>query len=198
MIGAAAVLLYGHQPPRVARHHLGSEEEHTVFEGENVGQVLGLRLLQTSGLDLSNNSITMAIDNQPSIRRHSDRKPGAGAYLVHEAHHIFQEIKARYPRTKITLRWIPSHTGIRGSDLVDKEAKVAATKGAAKNKGSNFGILKKPLPVSKSAWKQALRSKVKECYRKKFKSSPRYERAAKIDPSIPSNRFRKLSASLSR
>ncbi|KAF8954632.1 hypothetical protein BDZ97DRAFT_1603884, partial [Flammula alnicola] len=89
------------------------------------------------------------------------------------------------------LRWIPSHKGIWGSDLVDKEAKIA-TKGAEENKNSEFGILKKPLPVSKSAWKQTLRGKVKKRYRRRFKSSPRYERAAKIDPTIPSNRFRKL------
>jgi hypothetical protein len=39
-IGAAAVLTRGFHPYIIARHHLGPETKHTVYEGECVGQLL--------------------------------------------------------------------------------------------------------------------------------------------------------------
>ena len=39
-IGAAAILYYGFRVPKTARYHVGSSCEHTVFEGEAIGQVV--------------------------------------------------------------------------------------------------------------------------------------------------------------
>jgi len=44
-IGAAAVLFRAGNSPRVLRYHLGTEEEHTVFEAEEVGLMLAAKLI---------------------------------------------------------------------------------------------------------------------------------------------------------
>ena len=44
-VGAAAILTRGFQPFTIARHYLGLETKHTVYEEECVGQLLGFHLL---------------------------------------------------------------------------------------------------------------------------------------------------------
>src|ERR1700678_438092 len=46
--GAAAVLYHRFRVPKMARFHVGHSKEHTVFEGEGIGQLLGLKLLQSA------------------------------------------------------------------------------------------------------------------------------------------------------
>lgn len=45
-VGAAAVLVQGIRPVRIARYYLGKDTQHTVYESECVGQI-GLKMLQT-------------------------------------------------------------------------------------------------------------------------------------------------------
>jgi hypothetical protein len=44
-IGAAAILYYGFRVPKTARFYVGSSGKHTVFEGEAIGQLLGLKVV---------------------------------------------------------------------------------------------------------------------------------------------------------
>jgi len=74
-IGAAAVLVYGHREPGVARHYLGPDMEHTVYEGECVGQLLALGLIQQTKANLSHVDTAFMVDNQPSIRAHHSHRP---------------------------------------------------------------------------------------------------------------------------
>jgi len=76
-IGAAAALVYGFRPVKVARYHLGSETRHTVYEGECVGQILALCLLQQSNLNLNRATVMITTDNQATVLAHRSRKKWA-------------------------------------------------------------------------------------------------------------------------
>ncbi|KAF8801395.1 hypothetical protein BYT27DRAFT_7114914 [Phlegmacium glaucopus] len=92
------------------------------------------------------------------------------------------------------IRWTPGHMGLAGNEGVDREAKKA-TEGEGRNRNSHFGILKGSLPTSKSTHKQWLREKSKEQWKKQFREGPRYHRVSAIDKTMPSNKYRKTTAS---
>jgi len=196
-IGAAAVLVYGHREPRVARHYLGLDTEHTVYEGECVGQLLALGLIQQTKANLSHADTAFMVDNQPSIRAHHSRRPRPGSYIINGIHDSYQKTHNRHNGISIKIHWIPSHKGIHFSDAVDEEAKKAA-KGAQYNCNNQVSILRRPLPISRSAKRQHLKASTKKQYSRKFKKLSRFRKIESIDPSTPSNKFRKMTATLSR
>src|SRR6266436_7144007 len=76
-IGAAAVLYKGETEKEQGRYHLGSMEEHTVYEGECVGVLLGLELLKRKR---NVRGITMYIDSQAVIQASTSNRPAPGHY----------------------------------------------------------------------------------------------------------------------
>jgi ribonuclease HI len=187
-IGAAAVLTRGFHPFIIARHYLGPETEHTVFEGECVGQLLGLNLLSRLSAALNIRTVTIAVDNQASISAHASTKPGPGSYLINRIHDTLQNVKQLHDRARIRIQWIPSHRGIPGSERADKEAKKAA-EGAHRNLNNNDKILRRKLPISKSATKQLMRARLKREVAKIFHSSHRSAKMISIDQSMPATKF---------
>ena len=187
-IGAAAILTRGFHPYIIARHYLGPETKHTVYEGECVGQLLGLHLLNrlSSGLDVR--TVTMAVDNQASISAHTSTKPGPGSYLISQIHKTLQAVKRSHRLARIHMHWIPSHKGIPESDRVDKEAKKAA-EGAHHNLNDNVKILRQQLPASKLATKQLMHDRLKREVTKIFLNSHRSAKMLRIDPLMPATKF---------
>src|SRR5271168_562310 len=102
-IGAGAILTRGFHPYIIARHYLGPETEHTVYEGECVGQLLGFHLLNrlSSGLDIR--TVTMAVNNQASISAHASTKPGPGSYLINQIHETLQAAKRSHRLARIRM-----------------------------------------------------------------------------------------------
>ena len=125
-IGAAAVLIYGHREPKVARHYLGPDTEHTVYEGECVGQLLGMGLLQRHTSNLSHSDTALLVDNQSSITSHHARKPRPGSYIIESIRTTHMDVCKRHSGIKIRIHWIPGHKDIKYSDVVDAHAKKAA------------------------------------------------------------------------
>ena len=196
-IGAAAVLIYGHREPKVARHYLGPDTEHTVYEGECVGQLLGMGLLQRHTSNLSHSDTALLVDNQSSITSHHARKPRPGSYIIESIHTTHMDVRKRHSGIKIQIHWIPGHKDIKYSDVVDAHAKKVA-EGSQHNCNNRVGILKKRLPCSRSATKQKLQARIKKQYVRNFKRLPRSKAIERIDPSTPSNRFRKMTAKMTR
>jgi len=196
-IGASAILYHGFRIPRTARIHLGSSRKHTVFEGEGIGQLLGVKLLQNANLNLNGVDITLGVDSHAAIKRHKVRFKSAADYIFKEIHRMVIELKTSFPHMRLVVRWTPGHVGIDGNEAADTEAKKAA-ESADNNTNCNFGIIKHPLPISRSAHLQRLREEDAASYVRNFQDGPRFYRIAAFDTSMPSNKYRKITLTLPR
>jgi len=194
-VGAAAILYFGFRVPRTARYHLGSSSQHTVYEGECVGQLLGLRLLLDSGINLNRCEISIGVDNQAAIKRHNNRMRSSGSYIMDEIYKSVGSLLVSYPRARFTVRWTPGHAGLAGNEAVDVEAKKAAGS-STHNVRSRFGILTKALPISRAAHKLKLTVSAARAQFQAFQTSPRLHRTRRFDTSMPSSRFRKSTATM--
>src|SRR5271168_3360260 len=194
-VGASAVLYFGFRVPRTARFYLGRSTQHTVYEGECVGQLLGLWLLRSSGINLNRSEVSIGVDNQAAIMRHTNRERSSASYIMDEIYKLASSLVVAYPSVALTVRWTPGHSGLEGNEAADAEAKKAAD-GPTNNVNSHFGILTKTLPISRSAHKFRLREIANRAYFRAFQESPRAQKTKRFDSSMPSNRFRKITAFL--
>src|SRR5271155_3419445 len=194
-VGASAVMYFGFRVPRMARYHLGSLKQHTVYEGECVGQLLGLQLLLDSGINHNRSKISIGIDSQAAIKRHINHARASASYIIEEIYKLVNTLVLLYPRADFTIRWTPGHIGLIGNEVADIEAKKAADS-STNNINSRFGILKKPLPISRTAHRQRLTESANRAQRRALQLSPRFQRIYRFDASMPSDRYRKLIATL--
>ncbi|CAG8577605.1 9895_t:CDS:2, partial [Acaulospora colombiana] len=190
-IGAAAVLYRNGQMSRHLQYHLGTDKEHTVYEGELVGIILGLHLIK--GIKGSRPKATVNLDNQAAIISTLTNKPQPGAYLLDEVNRLATQTQ----EMPLKFTWIPGHSDIPGNDEADERAKEAA-QGTSSETRQLPPLLRKPLPFSVSALRQDLRARIETKRRVHWAKSPRYYRLNNIDPKLPSSHFRKLTRNLSR
>jgi len=190
LVGAAAILWAKGQEPKVLRYQLGTAEEHTVFEAELVGLILGLKLIAENVRGKT--SITIGVDNQATIKAMKSKLNKPGHYLAAEfIKHASLLRKKLSKRSMIKLRWMPGHIDIEGNEQADTEAKKAAEGLSSNEDGLPCG-LKSIIKTSKSALNQAFEGKRKKEWEKEWSKSPHYDRARHIDPSLPSKKFLEL------
>ncbi len=147
-VGAAAVLTMNGRKAKTLRYKLGMPSEHTVFEAELVGLLLGLHLIQTGIKESA--LITVGIDNQAVLRALTSKLDKPGHYLAAEAIKMATKLHAsKGKKHKLVLRWTAGHIGIEGNEEADKEAKKAA-EGQTSNLEELPSIVKKKLKRSKS------------------------------------------------
>src|ERR1700690_1244517 len=77
-VGAAAVLYRNRQQKRSLRFQLGSDRDHTVFEAEGIGLVLGMELLRQ---ERTVSRATLAADNVASILRSASTNAAPAQYI---------------------------------------------------------------------------------------------------------------------
>jgi ribonuclease HI len=201
MIGAAAVLYRhtnGNQTVKhVLRYCLGPETKHTVYEGEVVGEILAQHLLHSEIRGFGRH-VSMYIDNQASIMATQSIKPTPGHYLLDILHDKASRSKKKHRNIQITARWIPSHKDVKGNEEADRQAKRAA-KGDANSSRHRLPIeLHSALPHSKSAIQQAMIKILKAEAATTLQKSTQWRKLRHVDPTMPSNRFRKLVDHLPR
>ncbi|KIJ22827.1 hypothetical protein M422DRAFT_276688 [Sphaerobolus stellatus SS14] len=190
-IGAAAITTPSRERLRL---HLGTDDEHTVFEGELVGVLLGLELI---GRFPNARTVLIALDNQAAIRALCSNKPQPGQYLLDEIHDHIHRLKMRRRDLRLHLEWVPGHEGVEGNELADVEAKKAA-EGRSSSTHRLPQILRQPLPISTAALKSERKKSILPRWRAHWTTSPRYGRLSKIDDKMPSSRAYKMLSKLPR
>lgn len=195
-IGAGAVLIKNNGQQLRLQYHLGTQEQHTVYEAELVGIRLALHLIRANRI---NKRVIIATDNQAAIMALDMKKPSPGYYLVEDILQAQEELKTHrlHRALQIVFRWVPAHLGIDGNEIADQLAKEAAT-GKSNAPAHLPKQFKKVLPYSASALKTAFMSQLKKKTMELLTTSPRYTRLLETDPSIPSANYQKIMADLPR
>lgn len=172
-VGASAVLIrpgrqYGEV--RILRFHLGTSEEHTVYEAELIGLILGVELLIR---ELSLSTASCGADNTVCIMASQTRKCNAGHYLLDMLHKQVDRLLVRHSGAWLTVRWVPGHEGIEGNECADEEAKQAA-QGDSSEWEKLQRCLLKPLPISVSKVQQLGLARIQAAARAIWLASPHY------------------------
>ena len=193
-IGAAAVLYRNGRRKSSLRLLLGPQSQHTVYEGEAVGAILGTKLVSR---EWGARSVIFYIDNHAIIHATQLTKSAPGHYLIDMLHNHINKLKARNHNLHVTFKWVPGHKGVEGNERADEQAKKAITEGSS-NVQALPVQLRGPLPHSNSATKAAYFEKLKQKTQKSWQQSPRYNRMKKTDPTSPSKTYIKLITNLPR
>ena len=195
-VGAAAVL-YNEQTKKwtALRLFLGPAEEHTVYEAETVGAVLGTELVRRSRR--AGRTASVALDGKSAIEGSLVRESRPGHYLTDLLHSSTEATTRQHKELALTIRWVPGHQDITGNEQADAEAKLAAL-----GESSSVRLLPPPLrrelPVSLPKAKQVYNKKLEAQAAERWRASKRGEKMRRVDSTLPSSRFQKLVASLPR
>jgi len=200
-IGAAAVL-YRHQSHRQTLHyHLGSADEHTVYEAECIGIVLALHMLINDTRSRFPNKVLIGSDNQAAILGLRNQRPHPGHWILDLVLALAHKLKNKRRNTTILFTWVPGHLGFEPNEVADEEAKRAA-RGETSNRSSLPKQLRGgEIPCSVSAMRQAHKTALEKRWLRTWKSSPRYMKLRDIDKSsstIKTKSYLKLVSSLNR
>ena len=107
---------------------LGTQKQHTVYEGEGVGMILSIKLMTK---EWAIRSATLCIDNQATIKATQRIKPHPGHYLTDTFHRDVKALKKRHNGIQIMIWWTPGHKGLEGNEQADEQAKKAITEGSS-------------------------------------------------------------------
>ena len=94
-VGAAAVLMQGIHPVKIARYYLGRDTKHTVYESKCTSQILAFKMLQKLGQNLDGLDVMIATDNQAVLRSYSARKATPGSYFIDDARALIKTIEEK-------------------------------------------------------------------------------------------------------
>ncbi|KAF9456430.1 hypothetical protein BDZ94DRAFT_1315169 [Collybia nuda] len=179
-ISAAAVLYRGGRMTSILRCRLGSAKCHTVYEGECIGALMGLKLIER---EENIHAATFGIDNHAAITSTNSIRPATGHYILDKIHNEYHNSRTIHNlRLQINIQWTPGHEGIAGNEKADEEAKEAATKGSS-DKRHLPEMLQTQLPWRKLAVKQAYMVKLKTAAKKVWTTSKHYKKLKQTDPS---------------
>jgi ribonuclease HI len=167
-IGAAAILYEkGRAPPtRSLKAYLGTPDKHITYEAETIVALLALCILQTTP-ETVRKKVTLYIDNQSVITVMNSIKATSGQYLLQALRQA-----ANTTNSRLAIRWISSHSKVKGNEDVDRLAKEAASRRSS-TMVSLPHILRWQLPTSALAFKQEFNNQLKTKWEAKWNASPR-------------------------
>ncbi|OBZ69759.1 hypothetical protein A0H81_10502 [Grifola frondosa] len=194
-VGAAAVLFKPGRPGySVLRFHLGPSTDHSVYEAEIAGLILGSELLKE---EQRVEEASIAADNKSSIQATKLRRPASGHYLMDYLHKRLRMLSKKHREAKITLRWVPGHVDVEGNEIADQEAKRAA-RGDSSPDDDLPALLRDGLSRSVTKMRQTFLADLQEKAKKTWTSSNRAKKFSRLDKQLPSKRYEKLIGKLPR
>jgi ribonuclease HI len=213
-IGASALLYINEQLVKVRCAYLGSSLEHTVYEAEGVGLIMGLHLLNGLSRQLTQNTV-LGTDSQAVIKALGNQKSHTGQYILDAIHTSAEKLNAkqdqlinRIDRNQVLkagndwvgrkcgvidlqIHWVPGHQDFKPNKRADEEAKKAA-KGDSSDAKSLPSLLHKCLPLSISALCQENTVKLSKRWTHRWKSSARESLLRTIDNTTPLKKYLRL------
>jgi ribonuclease HI len=192
-IGAAAILYKKGfiRPLKTIQVYLGPKTKHNTYEAEAAGALLATWITRNTPETIGKN-VSLYIDNQAIVMALSGAKTTSGQYLISPTITAANGLPC-----KLTIKWISSHSEVRGNEAADRLAKDAA-QGRSSRRMDLPHLFRTPLPISASALKQDYNTKLNKIWIKTWSNSPRKARLTVIDPDFPFNSFRKKLFTLSR
>jgi ribonuclease HI len=207
MIGASAIIYIDGNKKDELWYQLGTEKQHTVFEGELLAILLGPHLAKQHVY--AQPAININIDNQATIIALNNNRPQPVQHILEEIKLAVKQIctdahkkrsQHNHPSANppsITLTWVAGHMGSIVNEAADKLAKAAIEFGSSdRNLLPKF--LRNTLPSSISPIKQHIELTTKNNTKQWWKRSKRYKRIRAIDPTLPSKNFITGTSDLSR
>lgn len=98
MIGAAAVVTHNGTTLETLRYKLGSDLEHTVYEGEIFAVILALHILTKVPFRLR--KVTIGLDNQAVIYGLQNHKTKPSHYLLDRVHDLLEDLQVAQARIR--------------------------------------------------------------------------------------------------
>ncbi|KAF7348328.1 putative RNA-directed DNA polymerase from transposon X-element [Mycena sanguinolenta] len=194
LVGAAGLLMVDGVVKRAKGVRLGTAKHYGVYEAEGVGKVLAMECLREEVDEVIEGVIPLGIDNRAAINTTTSGTPGPGHYIWDIFHCRLRKTRRMHPDFRLRVDWTPGHVDIPGNEAADEAAKRAAQTGSF---GEPLAVLTR-LPFGKSALALTHRRLLETAARKQFIASRRFARIKEIDPSLPSNKFLKLTTPLPR
>ena len=187
-VGVAVIMYQSGKPKQILHYHLGSTNEHTVYEAELVGLLLGLQLIKTE--QAGKTSFAIEADNQAGVKVILTELTHPRQYLAAEFLSTVAQIRKKRGSKNyaLTLCWTAGHTGIQGNEEADSEAKKAV-KGYSSDAPLLPRILRRPLAASTSAVKQKHNSNTKSKWAKHWCTLERGKRIQSLDNSTQSPKY---------
>jgi ribonuclease HI/endonuclease/exonuclease/phosphatase family metal-dependent hydrolase len=192
-IGASAVLYKKGSVRTVAslQAFLGPKSKHNTYEAEVIGAILATWIIRRTPETIGK-TVSLYIDNQAVIKALTGSRTTAGQHLVNSLRLAANDLPCN-----LEVRWISSHSEVKGNEEADRLAKAAA-QGRSSRAVDLPHLLRSPLPVSASAIKQEFSAKLNRLWSKVWDESPRKDRFLRLDPDFPFVRFRKRLFQLTR
>jgi ribonuclease HI len=192
-VGAAAVLFRRGKKGRTLQLHMGKASDHTIYEAELVGLILGMHLIKTE--KKGKTKCALGADNQAAIKALQSELTKPGQHLAAEFLRMAgmvsksRRVKSRRKGSsyELTVRWTTGHSGIKGNEEADKAAKSAAD-GFSSTPSSIPVYIRKKIKKSTSALKQDRKKKAKEAWTSEWNTSERYKRFKAPDIVSPSSK----------
>ena len=124
-LGASAILYKKGfvQPVKTMKAFLGPKTKHNTYEAEAVGVLLPTWITRNTPETIGK-IVSLYIDNQAIVMALAGAKTTSGQYLINSVIMAANELPC-----KLTVRWISSHSEVRGNEAVDRLAKEAGQVG---------------------------------------------------------------------
>jgi ribonuclease HI len=192
-IGAAAALYSKGSPRPIGqlKKYLGPLTEHNTYEAETAGALLATWLISKNP-DTIGKKVSLYIDNQSVISAIRNPKATSGQHLTQ-----YLNLMANSLNCYLAIRWISSHSEVKGNEKVNSLAKEAAS-GRSSRSTDIPPILRSSIPISASATKQGYLVKLKNKWAALWAASDRSGRATLADDTFPYNSSRRRFFFLSR